>query len=51
MESTDPIIINLGEMLNLKDMGLDISSFQAIWNMIAGGIDGHIVTQEFGILI
>ncbi len=39
MESTEPIKINLGEMINLADMGLDISSFGAIWDMIAGGVE------------
>ena len=33
------IKINIGEMINLDDMGLDIGSFQAIWNMIAGGVE------------
>ncbi len=32
----DGIKINIGEMINLKDMGLDISSFTAIWNMLSG---------------
>ena len=35
----DGIKINIGEMINLDDLGLDISSFQAIWDMIAGGIE------------
>lgn len=39
MKSEEPININIGEMINLKDMGLDISNFKAIWNMIAGGIE------------
>ena len=39
MQSEEPILINLGEMINLKDMGLDIGSFQAIWDMIAGGVE------------
>ncbi len=39
MKSEEPIKINIGEMINLKDMGLDISSFKAIWNMIAGGVE------------
>lgn len=55
MKSEEPILINLGEMINLADMGLDIGSFQAIWDMIAGGIEllkgidapnaGHIATM------
>lgn len=39
MKSEEPILINIGEMINLKDMGLDISNFAAIWNMIAGGVE------------
>ena len=39
MKSEEPININIGEMINLKDMGLDISNFAAIWNMIAGGVE------------
>ncbi len=39
MKSEEPILINLGDMINLDDMGLDVSSFQAIWNMITGGIE------------
>ena len=39
MKSDEPILINLGDMINLDDMGLDIGSFQAIWNMIAGGVE------------
>ncbi len=39
MKSEEPININIGEMINLKDMGLDISNFKAIWNMIAGGVE------------
>lgn len=39
MKSDEPININIGEMINLKDMGLDISNFKAIWNMIAGGVE------------
>ncbi|MBQ9912591.1 MAG: hypothetical protein IJO73_00005, partial [Clostridia bacterium] len=39
MKSEEPILINIGEMINLEDMGLDISSFQAIWDMIAGGVE------------
>ncbi|MBQ3136972.1 MAG: hypothetical protein IJB74_05750 [Clostridia bacterium] len=39
MKSEEPIKINIGEMINLEDMGLDISSFQAIWDMIAGGVE------------
>ena len=34
-----PIKINIGEMINLDDLGLDIGSFQAIWDMIAGGVE------------
>ena len=36
MKSEEPININIGEMINLKDMGLDISNFAAIWNMLSG---------------
>lgn len=36
MKSDEPININIGDMINLKDMGLDISNFQAIWNMLSG---------------
>ena len=36
MTSEEPININIGEMINLKDMGLDISNFNAIWNMLSG---------------
>jgi len=39
MKSTDPIIVDLGEMINLEDMGLDISSFSAIWDMLAGSVE------------
>lgn len=39
MKSEEPIKINIGEMINLADMGLDISSFGAIWDMIAGGVE------------
>ena len=39
MKSEEPIIVDLGEMINLDDMGVDIGSFQAIWNMIAGGLE------------
>ena len=39
VKSDEPININIGEMINLKDMGLDISNFAAIWDMIAGGVD------------
>ena len=39
MKSEEPIKINIGEMINLKDMGLDVSSFKAIWNKIAGGVE------------
>ncbi len=39
MKSEEPIKINIGEMINLDDMGLDVGSFQAIWNMIAGGVE------------
>ena len=39
MKSEEPIKINIGEMIKLEDMGLDIGSFQAIWNMIAGGVE------------
>ena len=39
MKAEEPIKINIGEMINLKDMGLDISNFAAIWNMIAGGVE------------
>ena len=39
MKSEEPIKINIGEMINLDDLGLDIGSFQAIWNMIAGGVE------------
>ena len=39
LKSEEPININIGEMINLKDMGLDIGSFQAIWNMIVGGVE------------
>ena len=39
MKSEEPILINLGEMINLKDMGLDIGSFQSIWNMLAGSVE------------
>ncbi len=36
MKSEEPININIGEMINLQDMGLDISNFAAIWNMLSG---------------
>lgn len=39
MKSEEPININIGEMINLEDMGLDISSFQAIWNMLAESVE------------
>lgn len=39
MKSEEPIIVDLGEMINLKDMGLDISSFAALWNMLAGSVE------------
>lgn len=39
LKSEEPVNINIGEMINLKDMGLDISNFAAIWNMIAGGVE------------
>ncbi len=49
MKSTEPIIVDLGEMINLEDMGLDISSFSAIWNMFAGSI-GNIEAPNAGYL-
>ena len=39
MKSEEPILINLGDMINLDDMGLDVNSFQAIWNMLAGKVE------------
>lgn len=39
MKSEEPININIGEMINLEDMGLDISSFQAIWDMLAESVE------------
>ncbi len=39
MKSEEPININIGEMINLEDMGLDISSFQAIWNMLSESVE------------
>ena len=39
MKSEEPININIGEMINLEDMGLDISSFQAIWDMLADSVE------------
>ena len=39
LTSEEPVNINIGDMINLKDMGLDISNFAAIWNMIAGGVE------------
>ena len=34
-KSDEPIKINLGEMINLEDMGLDISSFDAILSLVS----------------
>ena len=39
MKSDEPIKINIGEMISLEDMGLDISSFQAIWDMLAESVE------------
>ena len=49
MKSTEPIIVDLGEMIKLEDMGLDISSFAAIWNMFADSI-GNIEAPNAGYL-
>ncbi|MGN1347541.1 MAG: hypothetical protein ACI4VI_01235 [Acutalibacteraceae bacterium] len=48
MKSDEPIAINIGDMLNLEDLGLDISSFSAVWSMITGMLGKDIPAPEVG---
>ncbi len=46
----DPVVINIGDMLDLGDLGLDLSSFGAIWSMITDLIGVELPALNGGIL-
>ncbi len=50
LKSEKPIKINIGEMLNLEDLGLDLSSFNAVWKLISGAIGMELPAPNGGMI-
>ncbi len=50
MKSEEPIKINIGERVKLSDLGLDLSSFNAVWKMITDLIGMDLPCPNSGML-
>lgn len=48
MVSEAPILVNVADMINLEDLGVDLSSFSGLWNMVTDMLGQSIPCPEAG---